>query len=179
MQYKAKKVNYIKNMIWGIDMKILKRIGIVILCIILLFIAFRIPYHIANTPKYPIYKYFQSLTNKDLEAYNNVNFHGGNNEEKDDIFIYDAKYILLHAKKINVSDLGLEEELRELRKMDKIFEEYDKEDILIYEIFVFTDYPIIDLPPGLVLVRNKTNSSKPKWLVLYPTESVNYNRFKK
>lgn len=179
MQYKAKKVNYIKNMIWGIDMKILKRIGIVILCIILLFIDFRIPYHIANTPKYPIYKYFQSLTNKDLEAYNNVNFHGGNNEEKDDIFIYDAKYILLHAKKINVPDLGLEEELRELRKMDKVFENYNKEDILIYKVSVFTDPPITDFPPGLILIRNKVDDSKSKWLVLHDTIFTNYDNFKK
>ena len=85
IQYKAKKVNYIKNMIWGIDMKILKRIGIAILCIILLFTAFRIPYHIENTPKYAIYKYFKSLTNKDLETYNNVNFSNSSNEN--DIFI--------------------------------------------------------------------------------------------
>lgn len=164
-------------MIWGIDMKILERIGIAILCIILLFTAFRIPYHIENTPKYAIYKYFKSLTNKDLETYNNVNFSNSSNEN--DIFIYDAKYTLLHASKINVPDLGLEDKLRELRKMDKVFENYNKEDILIYKVSVFTDPPITDFPPGLILIRNKVDDSKSKWLVLHDTIFTNYDNFKK
>lgn len=160
-------------------MKILKRIGIVILCIILLFIAFRIPYHIKDTPKYAIYKYFESLTNKDLETYNNVKFNSSNNEGKDEIFKYDTKYILLHAKKINVPDLGLEDELCMLKRRGEVFEKYTKEDILIYKVFVFTDYPMTDFPPGLVLIRNKTDSSKPKWLVLEDTVFINYDGFKK